>query len=198
MSYRAWIAGAALLAALVPVSAEATVMTYLDTGELTSRAALVVRGEVVRQQVVLVRGDLWTDSYIKVSEVLKGATARRGTELVVRRPGGEALTIGLKVSGAARFSRGEQVLVFARPAGPEHGRGIHVTVGMSQGKFRVYRDAAGVERVKRDVGDLGIASFDRAGQIRIAPHPDVRLPDLPLTHLRRAVRRTAGSGGGGR
>lgn len=175
---RAWVGGLLLFllgGALAPPPAQATVMIYWSDKELTERAASVVQGTVVQQQVVEIEGHLFTDSYVRVSETLKGK-ARSGHVMILRQPGGETVMIGEKVAGAARFNVGEEVLVFARPAGP-----VHIPVGMCLGKYTIRRGKDGVARVSRDLGGATFARLSPQGRFSLHHTPDPgpwRLVDL--------------------
>ncbi len=169
---------------LLPATAHATVLLKLTTADLTRQAQLVARGKVVSQRVVLDGGRPWTDTTIRLAEVWKGALAT-GAALVVRQPGGETGKVGMRVAGVARFSADEEVLVFTRPI---EASGRHLAVGMCQGKYRLYRDAAGTRRAHREL-DAGLAVFDGAGKMQVvhAPHgPDPTLAAL-LAEVRAAL-----------
>lgn len=146
---------ASLLLWALPVGA--TVLLFLDIPQLTARASQVIQGEVVRQQVIVGREHIWTDSYIRVSETFKGQ-ATPGKLMVLRQLGGETKRRGMRVAGMARFRPGEQVLVFARPAGP----GLHVPVGACLGKFSIYHGKGG-PRVRRDFAGASFARHDSRG-----------------------------------
>jgi hypothetical protein len=90
---------------------------------------------------------------------------------VVRREGGEVDGIGMKVIGAARFSVGEEALVFLERRGA-----ALWTVGMAQGKLRV----AVVDGRKVAIRDLAGLAFVAPA----APEPSVR----PLDEVRALVR----------
>ena len=159
--------------------ARATVMLSLTTEQLTDQASIVVRGRVVSQQVASDAGRLWTDTTLRVDAALKGTVPASKT-VVVRQPGGETAAGGMIVAGAARFQRGEEVLVFLRPVGT-----VHMAVGMCQGKYRVYRDAGGV-RARRELGGVAFAVLDGQGRASLKRVPS---PDVPLARVVSAVQR---------
>ena len=167
--------------------AGATVMLSLTTEQLTDQASVVVRGRVVGQQVVTDAGRLWTDTTLRIGAVLKG-TVSAGKTIVVRQPGGDTPMGGMVVAGAARFGRGEEVLVFLRPASGS----LHVAVGMCQGKYRVYRDAGGVERARRELGGVAFALRDGQGRVSLKRAPSA---DVPLAMVVSAVQRRTAPGG---
>jgi hypothetical protein len=176
--FKAWLGGLLLFllgGALVTPPAQATVMIYWSDRELTERAASVVQGTVVQQQVVEIEGHLFTDSYVRVLETLKGKAAA-GKVMILRQPGGETVSVGEKVAGVAQFRIGEEVLVFARPAGP-----VHIPVGMCLGKYTIRRGKDGVARVSRDLGGATFARLSPLGRFSMHHSPDPgpwRLVDL--------------------
>ncbi|MCC6749765.1 MAG: hypothetical protein IT371_19015 [Deltaproteobacteria bacterium] len=183
--------GLSLLGCLATAGrARATILEYLDTPALARSATAIVRGKVVRQRVVVVDGRPWTDSVVRVATPLKGR-ARRGELVTVRQPGGETATLGMHVAGAARFSDGEEVLLFLAADGPRF-----VPVGMALGKFEVYRDRGGVERVRRDLRGVAFARFDGHGKVQLQePLQLVRSADLTVSEFLAAIPRRDLAGG---
>jgi hypothetical protein len=170
---------AGLLGGLVR-PAHATVVHFLDEAALARQADSVVRGRVVAQSVAWAEGRLWTDTTLEVAEVLKGKL-RSGARMLVRQAGGERDGVGMRVIGVARFSLGEDVVLFARWA-----NGRHHPVGMAQGKYQVRRDSAGNLRARRDLSGLTFTALDSQG--RIAVQSTAPAAERSLDELRAAVR----------
>ncbi len=129
-----------VLVGLFAVTASATTMIALDVPEMTRVSAAVVRGTVASVSSRW-NGDhsrIVTDAVIDVSEAYKGSTTKR---ITVTQPGGEVGDIGQRVEGVAKFSAGEELVVFLEA----HGDAFIVT-GMSQGKFTLTRQADGTVR----------------------------------------------------
>jgi hypothetical protein len=133
-----------LLAALsVTLPARATVLVPLDTQGLTERSDRVVLGIVEAQESRWSNDHsvIFTEAKVRVTKVYKGA-AQPGDVVVVRREGGSAGGIGMRVFGAANFTVGEEVIVFLEQ------RGVATwTVGMAQGKLNVVTGSDGIKRV---------------------------------------------------
>lgn len=142
--------------------ADATVMFFLDTEKLVDRADAVVVARVVSQRVVLEAGEPVTETRVRVTRTLRGKVAG---ELVVIQPGGELDDVGLRVAGTARFSPAERVVLFLRRVDRRF-----VPVGMCLGKYGVYRDASGSERVRRDLSGVSFARIDLHGRVRVLPN----------------------------
>lgn len=140
-----WIAG--LLGLAVASVAQATTMLEQDVAALTKSSAVVVRAKVLASQARWTsdHARIVTDTELEVLEAWKGAPAAR---VVVMQPGGIVGELGQKVAGAARFTVGEEVVLFLEP------RGDRFTVaGMSQGAFHVERSSDGRTSFARQVLD---------------------------------------------
>ena len=123
---------------LVGHAAAASTAVAMDVPQLTRRADVILRGTVSGQSSSWAPGGrrIVTETRVRVASVLKGAPAR---EVRVLQPGGAVGGVGQRVSGAARFADGEEVLLFL-----EHQRGDHYqVVGMAMGKFQVRKTAEG-------------------------------------------------------
>lgn len=142
--------------------ADATVLMHVSVKEMTRQATDVVQGKVVFQSVTAQGGTIWTDSHVKVTSTIKGKS-RRGRVVLVRQMGGETATRGVRVAGVARFSVGEEVLVFLEPAG---GR-FYKPVGMCLGKYRLTRDSRGRRWASRDLTGAAVARFDARAKLVI-------------------------------
>jgi hypothetical protein len=163
-----------LLAAalLVTVPARATVLVPLDTEGLTARADRVVLG-VVEAQESRWSSDhavIFTEAKVRVTRSYKGA-ARSGDVVVVRREGGSADGIGMRVFGAAQFTVGEEVLLFLEQRGA-----ATWTVGMAQGKLNVATASDGSKRVAPNLAGV-VWEHAPDGKARAAMQPR-RLDDV--------------------
>ena len=133
MSITAAVLGTALVA-------EATIMVPLSLEELTANSRTVVRGTVRQSQSVWGKSHkrIYTLTELEVSEVIRGQAPKT---ILVRTLGGEVEGIGMKVSGTPKFVADQDVIVFLRP--DPMSEGGFMTVGMSQGLYRVEKDSAG-------------------------------------------------------
>ena len=121
------------------LSASATVVESLDLTQLVGRSDRIVRGHVASQRAYWADGRIWTDATIRVDQAFKGGPV---AQLVVRRLGGKVGGIGMRTIGEVEFADGEEVFLFVRRAAD-----VYQTVGLSQGKFRILRDATGAHAV---------------------------------------------------
>jgi hypothetical protein len=103
----------ALLSALNPVAANATTMRYADIPTLTMHSDVVVRGQIVDQQVFLdpASGRISTRWTVSVESALKGG--RTGLVSFVQW-GGTLDGMVDYIPGDARFELREHVIVFLR------------------------------------------------------------------------------------
>jgi len=147
----------AILAALAGTARAATVLR-LTFEELTARSDAVVRGRVVSSTPKLdsQKGRITTFTEVEVTESVKGAPAKKVT---VRQPGGEVGGIGQSVAGAARFTPGEEVVLFLQRAPDE--ASVFQVLSMSAGKVRLEKKRSELRAV-RDLD--GIDFLDRPAQ----------------------------------
>ena len=166
-----------VIACTLSQPARATVVESLDLRELVNRSDRIVRGHVTAQRAYWADGRIWTDVTVRVEATFKGAPAATlpaSQTLIVRHLGGKVGTIGMRTIGEVQFAPDEEVFLFLRRAAD-----AYQTVGLSQGKLRIVRDASGA----RAIGNLQGAKL--LG------------PDQPLQHdlgeLERSVRSLAGA-----
>jgi len=182
--------GRALFAFLALISAattelQATTFVLMDVGDLADRADAAVVGRVSsRQSLMLIDGSIVTDVSIEVDRNIFGAI-EAGEVAWVRESGG---TVGGRrehVFGTADFAVGEEVLVFLSATAD----GPHRIVGMSMGKYRVFR-APGDASARRDLG-AHVAAIDPVTGVRMASSGETtwNLAEL-IREARRARRRT--------
>lgn len=148
--------------------ARATIVLDLDLGQLAQRAHHVVRATVIDQATQWdAQHKPVTLTRLRVSRRFKGEAA---AELVVRQPGGVVDGLEMRVAGAARFSSGEDVVVFLEESAD--GRVVPLTMG--GGKFAVVRTADGLA-LERSVEGLTFARQRADGLVA----PSDRAPAIP-------------------
>ncbi len=131
------VRGLLLLTVLSAVLANATTLLALDVPALTRGSSVVVRATVrsIDTRWTKDGGRIMTDALLEVTEPWKGAPAR---QVIVMQPGGVVGEIGQLVHGTARFTVGEDVVVFLEPRGDRF-----LLTGMLQGKFKVEASSDG-------------------------------------------------------
>jgi hypothetical protein len=160
----------ALLAAL---PAQATTLLELDVEALTQLSDVVVHARVGR---VTAR---WSDDGARIFtevelvplETWKGTTAG---PLLATQPGGVVGHVGQRVEGVARFTPGEEVVVFLEARGPRF-----TVAGLSQGRFALEHAPEGLVARQSDTSASFVDRF--TGDAR--PHAPVVLP-LPALKAR--------------
>lgn len=137
--------------ALAPAVGRAAVMERYDLARLVQAADVVVTGRVLATESYRVEGRILTRVTVQPVVQIKGDA---GPTIAVEVAGGVVDGIGQRVSGAARFTAGEDVALFLARR-PE--RRTFRVVGMAQGKLRiearlsgpvVVRDLSGVHTVE--------------------------------------------------
>jgi hypothetical protein len=163
--------GLILSSLLVPALASATMVVPLDLDALTDQAHHVVlaRVESQRSRFTSDRRAIYTEVTLTVLQSVKGP-AREGERIVVRREGGVVDGLGMRVSGAAVFTDGEEVLVFLEPRGE-----ALWTVGMAQGKMHVHA-VDGHRMVSKERTQLNYVAPPK-------PEPAMRPLDEVLQHV---------------
>jgi hypothetical protein len=170
-------------ALLVAAVASATTIIAYDVPALTRASSVVVRGTVksVAPRWTKDRARIMTDVVIEVSEPWKGTPAR---ELTVMQPGGVMGEIGQRVHGTAKFSPGEEVVVFLEARGDRY-----LLTGMVQGKFKVERSTDGKSVFARQELENEALLVDPATRQPVQPAPVA----LPIDVLRSQVLAAAGA-----
>ena len=132
---RWWALGAMVFLGLSARPSHATSMVQLTTSQLVDASESIVRGTVVEVWSELDdQGAIWTRAQVDVSEVLKGDADTEA--VVVDQRGGTYGGLTVDTGGAARFSVGEDVLLFLETLHGDH----VVPVGMVQGKYTIQMD----------------------------------------------------------
>ncbi len=143
-------------------TAEATSLAELTVEQKTDASTYIVRGQVESIWSELdERGHVWTRALVDVSEVLKGPD--QPDVLVVDTPGGKIGAEEVSIHLAARFSEGEEVLLFL--AEVDFGRRL-APVAMAMGKYTVRR-APGETRHHLMQWSRSQEAYDH----RFLPHP---------------------------
>lgn len=125
------------LAALVAMDAMGSLMVPLAIEEMSTRAQLIVRGTVLSKSCQRdAAGRIYTKVALDVSEIWKGS--HTGKLLTIVHGGGILGEERVVVSNQVDYQIGEEVVAFL----VLNERGEAVTLGLSQGKFHVWRDGA--------------------------------------------------------
>ncbi len=141
-----------------------TIMVEVPLDTLVVRADLAVRGTVLRTgtRVSIANSVLEpkTHVWIRVDEVLAGTSVSSVVHVVEQ--GGRYEGVETVVSGSPRYAVGEEVVVFlTRIAGQEI---VYSTLEMTQGKFRIVKDAKSGDRLMvRDYTEVSLARWRRKG-----------------------------------
>jgi hypothetical protein len=131
------ILGALAMIALGAELAHATLLASMTPRQMGERAQLVVAGKVSGAQ------SFWNEKRTKIFtriDVAVDASYKGGTQgsVSLLQLGGTVDGVRTTVDGAIQWRVGEEVLLFLEP----YTKGTYQVTGLSQGKFRIERDAA--------------------------------------------------------
>jgi hypothetical protein len=126
------------MCAIGAASTSAMVVVPAEFSQMVTASELVVHGRVVgiRPQIVGDRRTIETVVAVAVLDAIKG---QPGETVYFRVPGGQVGRYRRFMVGAPEFSSGEEVVLFLKGRPP----GVPYPFGLSQGVYRVVRDAAG-------------------------------------------------------
>lgn len=164
--------------------ARATILIEQSIEEMTAESVLVVRGRVARVEPRIGGPNglsgIYTYVTLDVTEHLRGTSGAR-VEIVVH--GGRVGHEAAMVSGQARFTQGEDVVVFLF-----RGRGAYWPTAMALGKWSVARDENG-EWATRSAAGVAIARPGPNGTMQPGAIDESRTPlRMSLAELRDRVR----------
>jgi hypothetical protein len=123
---------------LVSLKSQATMVMKLSEEEMANQAGSIVTGTVTSIESKWDEDNKKIYTYITVSpnNVIKGEGVSQ--EIVIKQPGGQVGDIVMEVHGISVFEEGENVFLFLK----EGRKGLHRTIGLSQGKFSIETDSA--------------------------------------------------------
>jgi hypothetical protein len=168
---------AAIIGAIDTASLSAMVVVPAEFSEMVTASELVVHGRVAdtRAQIVGDRRTVETVVTLTVIDAIKG---QPGTTVYFRVPGGQIGRYRRFMAGAPEFAAGDEVVLFLKGRAPA----VPFPFGLSQGVYRVVRDASGRTLVTPPVVS------DAPGRV---VRGDVSRRPLELAAFRRNVRAIA-------
>ena len=127
----------------------ATIVPRMSLEQMVAQSDFIVHGRIGNSWAAwdAARRWIWTHHEVELYEALKSAGPSR---IVVSVPGGIADGIGMQVSGTARFTGGQEVLLFLQRAPNGY---LRITA-WTQGQLRVSRNDPAVEVFKARVREL--------------------------------------------
>lgn len=166
---RAAAVAAAVLGLSLP--AHATILPALTLEDLAVRATDIVQGTVVELTPRWSGGIIVTDVTVEVTHCMKGPCLSESLEVQVF--GGALDGYVVETSGSARYTPGEQVLLFLEPVSGR-GQATLRTAGMALGKFHVAL-AGDLPVVERSLDGLDLLG---SAQVQVADENQLPLAAL--------------------
>jgi hypothetical protein len=156
--FRGWVCCLFSIILFLPLLLGAVSFEPQPIESLAKQADVVLQGTVLSKTCQRdAAGRIYTRIELRVSDVWKGAVP--GTPFVIVHGGGIVGEHESVTTGQVQFDLGEEVVVFLA----YNQRGEGVTVGLMQGKFRVWQDT--VTRAKFAVSPFHGVSEKAASQI---------------------------------
>ena len=157
------VARVALALALVATSAGATTIIPMSVEELAQKAESIVEARALdsRSEWNPQHTLIYTYTRFAISRTLKGLAAHT---ITVKQLGGSAGGYTQRISGVPQFQAGEEALLFLRSSVASDG--TQVIVGLMQGHFNVFRDAAGETLVSNGIPQATRPPRGELGEIR--------------------------------
>jgi hypothetical protein len=163
-------------------SARATQFVPLPIETLVEQSQLILQGTVLSKTTLRDEtGQIYTKIEIDVSDVWKGTIASNRFTIV--QGGGTLGDRRVMVTGQAEFKIGEEIVAFL----VINKQGEGVILGLSQGKFQVWRDQSTGEKLTRNMFHGG-APPNAPVQIQRAKAAGA---SLTVTSLKQRVRQAA-------
>jgi hypothetical protein len=183
---RGTLSALVVLAWVCNASARAMVVVPADFAEMVAASQTIVHGRVVDVQAYATAGRKTIESLVAVQvvESIKGnpgsaGAAGAGRVVYFRLPGGQVGRYRRVMVGAPQCARGDEVVLFLKGSSPA----VPMPFGLTQGIYRVHRDAAGRATVRPSVS---------IGSDRLVRGDPARVP-VALDAFTSMVRTAAGS-----
>jgi hypothetical protein len=168
----------ALLAIGFEASLHAMVVVPAEFGEMVAASQTIIHGRVVDVQSYETAGRRTIESLVTV-QVVEAIKGQPGSTAYFKLPGGQVGRYRRVMVGAPQCARGDEVVLFLKGSAPA----VPMPFGLTQGVYRVNRDAAGRATVMPMVA---------TGPDRIVRGDPARRP-LELTTFTSMVRTAAGA-----
>ncbi len=130
-------------ACLVPLlalhaSLDAMVVVPAEFGEMVAASQTIVHGRVIDVQSYETAGRRTIESLVTV-QVVEAIKGQPGSTAYFKLPGGQVGRYRRVMVGAPQCARGDEVVLFLKGSAPA----VPMPFGLTQGVYRVHRDAAG-------------------------------------------------------
>src|SRR6516164_9175627 len=158
--------------------------TTMSLEQLVQASTDIVRGQVAGQESRYneTNTQIVTFTTIVVGERIKG---RAPATVVVEQPGGTVGNIRSDVAGTVRFHEGGDYLLFLEPERLNPSR--RVVVGMSQGAYRIYRDATTNEERVIQPSSKPVERDETRASEPVAEPPPAGAETIPLSQFRQQL-----------
>jgi hypothetical protein len=120
------------------ISLHAMVVVPAEFGEMVAASQTIVHGRVVDVQSYETAGRRTIETLVTV-QVVEAIKGQPGSTAYFKLPGGQVGRYRRVMVGAPQCARGDEVVLFLKGSAPA----VPMPFGLTQGVYRVHRDAAG-------------------------------------------------------
>jgi hypothetical protein len=171
---------------LIAPALPAVLMRPLSVEELAQKSDLILQGVVLGKSCHRdPDGRIYTRVELRVAEIWKGAAPglTSSNTLAIVHGGGTVGDERVEVSGQVDYQPGEEVVAFL----VLNARGVPVTLGLAQGKFRVWEDRQTGEKFAHNLFHGAAETAGREPQDAAANAADPKPDKLSLAGLKQRV-----------
>jgi hypothetical protein len=138
-----------LLMLITAIEGMGTTMFAVGLKDLTLTAGKIVQTKVTGIVTQWTSDSTQIVSYIRMNIVDDMISNEEDNEIIVKQPGGKMGAQTMMVEGTTTYKVGDENIVFLRPDYVNNA--AYQTIGLYQGKYRIFTDASGIRRVAQDV-----------------------------------------------
>ncbi|OGJ89091.1 MAG: hypothetical protein A2268_08825 [Candidatus Raymondbacteria bacterium RifOxyA12_full_50_37] len=139
----------ALLAIACVPWIHATSMFIAGLDELSTESEMIVQAKVTSTVTQWTKDNTQIVTYIRANIVDDLISDKEDNEIILAQPGGKVGVVTMEIEGTTTYKVGDDNILFLRkdPSMP----GTWQTIGLYQGKYKIYKDASGVQRVAQEI-----------------------------------------------
>ena len=143
----------------LPLMVRATSMFAVSLEKLSTDAEMIVQAKVTAVVTQWNRDTTQILTYVRMNIDDDMFGENEDNEIIIQQPGGSIGTLTMEVEGTTSYRVGDENVLFLFKDFVN--KSTYQTIGMYQGKYRIFTDANNVRRVSQDV-DTKVMLYKRA------------------------------------